>query len=77
MGKAELRIEIDEHLLEQARAAEIHFSLLVERALKAALGPAAAEERARRWTEESAETIASHNRFVEENGEFGKAWRSW
>lgn len=77
MGKAELRVEIDEHLLEQARAAELHINLLLERALKAALGPAAAGERARRWAEDNADAIASHNRFVEENGEFGKEWRSW
>jgi antitoxin CcdA len=77
MGKAELKVEIDEHLLEQARAAELHVNLLVERALKTALGSTAAEERARRWAEENADAIASHNRFVEENGEFGREWRSW
>ena len=77
MGKTELKIEIDEHLLEQARASELRMTLVIERALKAELGPAAAEERARRWTDENADAIASHNRFVEENGEFGREWRSW
>ncbi|MGE5502669.1 MAG: type II toxin-antitoxin system CcdA family antitoxin [Ignavibacteriales bacterium] len=77
MGKTELKIEIDTHVLEQARAREIQLSLFVERALKKELGVAAAEDRARRWAEENAEAIASHNRFVEENGEFGREWRSW
>lgn len=77
MGKSELKMEIDSHLLEQARAAEIQMTILFERALKAALGPAAAEERARKWAEDNAEAIASHNRFVDEHGAFGKEWRSW
>lgn len=77
MGKTELKLEIDTHMLEQARAREIHLSLLLERALKKELGAAAAEERARRWADENADAIASHNRFVEENGEFGREWRSW
>ncbi|HEX5776180.1 MAG TPA: type II toxin-antitoxin system CcdA family antitoxin [Caulobacteraceae bacterium] len=77
MGKTELKIEIDTHMLEQARAREIRLNLVLERALKKELGAAAAEERARRWADENADAIASHNRFVEENGEFGKEWRSW
>jgi antitoxin CcdA len=77
MGKTELRLEIDTLLLEQARAAEIQLTLVVERALKQALGPKAAEERARRWEQESAASIEAHNRFVDENGAFGAEWRSW
>jgi len=77
MGKTELKIEIDDLLLEQARAAEIQLSILMERALKEALGPDAAQERARRWAEASAPSIEAHNRFVEEHGAFGAEWRSW
>jgi antitoxin CcdA len=77
MGKAELRIEIDAQLLDQARAAELQLTILVERALKAALGTPGAEERARRWTEENAVSINAHNRYVEEHGAFGVSWRSW
>ncbi len=77
MGKDELRVEIDALLLQQARSADIQFSILMERALKEALGPAAAEERAKRWAEESAPSISAHNRFVEEHGAFGEEWRNW
>lgn len=77
MGKAELKLEIDEKLLEQARAAKVQMDLVMERALKAALGPAAAEERAKAWASENAEAIASYNRCIAEDGEFGKEWRNW
>lgn len=77
MGKTELRLEIDSHLLEQARAAEIQLTLTLERALRAELGDAAASSRAERWAEENTEAIASHNRFVEEFGAFGAEWRRW
>jgi antitoxin CcdA len=77
MGKTELRLEVDSHLLEQARAAEIRLTLTLERALRAEPGEAAAESRAKHWAEENAEAIASHNRFVEEFGAFGAEWRRW
>lgn len=77
MGKAELKIEIDDYLLAQARAAEVGLSLLLERALKAELGPAAAEARAKRWAEDNGQAIASYNQFVEDGGAFGEEWRSW
>lgn len=77
MGKAELTLQIDATLLEQARAAQLRLDLLVERALKAALGPQAAAERAQQWEKDSAETITSHNRYVAEHGAFGKGWRNW
>ena len=77
MGKTELRLEIDATLLDQARAAEIHMAVVVERALKAALGQSAAEERAHQWAQENAASIEAHNRFVEAHGAFGAEWRSW
>ncbi len=77
MGKTELKLEIDTALLEQARAANLQVGVLMERVIRAELGPQAAEQRARAWAAENAESIASHNRFVEENGAFGAEWRSW
>jgi antitoxin CcdA len=77
MGKTELRLEIDATLVEQARAAEVQMALLLERALKSALGDEAAEERARRWAEENTRSIEAHNSFVDEHGAFGAEWRSW
>lgn len=76
MGKVELRIEIDAHLLEQARAADVHFDSLVERALKAALG-SGAEDRARRWAEENAQAIEDHKARIEREGVFGDDLRTW
>jgi antitoxin CcdA len=77
MGKTELKLEIDSLLLEQAQAADIQMTIILERELKKALGEKAALERAQRWAEESAPSIEAHNRFVEENGAFGEEWRSW
>jgi antitoxin CcdA len=77
MGKEELKLEIDADLLAQARAAEVQLSLVMERALKIALGPEAAQERADKWAAESADAIASHNRFVRDHGAFGEDLRGW
>ncbi len=77
MGKAELRIEIDALLLEQAEAAHIPVEMLVERVLKTALGESAAEERARKWAEENAEAIRDHRERIEQEGVFGEDFRTW
>jgi antitoxin CcdA len=77
MGKAELKLAIDEGLLADAEAAGAELSVLVERALKARQGPGAAEARAKQWLEENAEAIASFNSFVEDNGAFGAECRRW
>jgi antitoxin CcdA len=77
MGKEELKLEIDADLLAQARAAEIQLSLLLERALKAALGPDSAQKRADKWAAENADAIASHNQFVRDHGAFGEDLRGW
>jgi hypothetical protein len=53
MGKTELKLEIDAGLDEQARVAAIQMTLVLERALKAELGEAAAAERARRWAKKA------------------------
>lgn len=79
MGKVELKIEIDPEVLRKAQATGVDVTAVVEAALGQAASDrtAAAEERARQWATENAEAIASHNRFVEENGAFGAEWRSW
>lgn len=77
MGKAELKLTIDESLLADVQASGTELSVLVERTLRARLSPDVAEARARQWAEENAEAIASFNQFVEENGAFGEEWRRW
>ena len=77
MPDVELTLQIDAHLLEQARAANLPIDVLVERALKTALGPEAGEERARRWAEDNAEAIKDHNERIKRRGCFGDDLRTW
>lgn len=77
MGKAELKIEIDAALLEQARAAGLDLASVAETAVRQALGPAGLEERAARWIEENAEGIADYNRRLRERGLIGAEFRKW
>jgi antitoxin CcdA len=93
MGKAELKLGIDQNLLERAEAAGVELEQaledgvrlaltkteysLVESARRKALDPEGAQARADQWAEENAEAIASFNQFVEENGAFGEEWRRW
>lgn len=93
MGKAELRVEIDEALLAEAKAAGLPLEPLVEAALRAAVrgeptgivaadarqkaDSAGAEVRAKRWAEENAEAIKAYNERIERRGVFGAEWRRW
>ena len=77
MGKAELRVEIDKLLLEQAEAAGLDLGSLTERALKEALGREAAEARAKRWAEENRAAIEAHRKEIDERGVFGEDLRTW
>ena len=77
MGKAELRLEIDELLLQQARSADVHIALVLERALKEALGPEAADARARKWAEDNATALKAYEERIEREGCFGEEWRNW
>ena len=77
MGKTELKLEIDPLLLEQAKAAGLPVNAIFERAVRAALGERAAEERARRWAEENAEAIRDHKERIAKYGVFGEDLRTW
>lgn len=77
MGKIELRVQVDEDLLDQAKAADIALTPTIEDALRAKLAAEGSEERARRWAIENAEAIEAHNRYVEQFGAFGREWRTW
>ena len=82
MGKAELKIEIDEDLLARAEAAGLSLSELTEAAVRDALAAAASEPdtpegRAARWAREHADTIRAHNEAVERRGVFGAEFRRW
>ena len=93
MGKAELKIEVDEALLAQAREHGLDIAGLVEDALRHALptrGVAEGgtpdfaveqapsdEEKARRWTEENAEAIKAQRERIDAVGIFGEDLRTW
>jgi antitoxin CcdA len=80
MGKVELDIGIDPELLAQAKRLGISVAGMSETRLRLHLqkiDPAGAEERARRWTEENAEAIKEHNRFIEEHGLLSDHLRTW
>ena len=80
MDAPEGDIGIDPELLAQAQRLGISVAGFSETQLRLHLqkiDPAGAEERARRWSEENAEAIAEHNRFVEEHGLLSDYLRTW
>jgi antitoxin CcdA len=93
MGKAELRIEIDEALLARARAAGVEIQALIETALRAALpeagtgiaaararqkgDSAAADARAEQWARDDAQAIDDYNARIERRGVWGADLRRW
>lgn len=71
MGKVELKVEIDDSLLEQIEASGMNVSLIAERALLQALEKLRPEDGralAVKWRAENAEAIVAHNRGVRERG---------
>ncbi len=74
MGKAELRVENDELVLQQAQGGQVQISILVEQALKSALGPEAAEARGREWAEQNADALKAYEARIEREGCFGDEW---
>ena len=92
MGKAELKIEVDEALLAHARERGLDIAGVVEDALRQALPPRGVaedgapdfaveqalsdEEKARRWAEENAEAIKANRERIEEFGIFGEDLRT-
>ena len=77
MGKIELRIEVDEALVERAQAAGIDPSAVAETALLTAVERRSEDERARQWASENAEAIAAHRERIEKYGVFGDDLRTW
>ena len=93
MGKAELKIEVDEALLAHARERGLDIAGVVEDALRQALPPRGVaedgapdfaveqalsdEEKARRWAEENAEAIKAQRERIDAVGIFGEDLRTW
>lgn len=82
MGKAELRIEIDQALLDEARALNIDVEALTVESLRSLLDqrradPASAPDKARHWATENAEAITLHRDRIDRHGVFGEDVRTW
>ncbi|MBI1197394.1 MAG: hypothetical protein GC203_05985 [Phenylobacterium sp.] len=83
MGKAELKIEIDADLLNEAQAAGLKIDALAESTVRAELARLhrfkglSQEEKAHKWAEENAEAIQSHRDRIEKFGVFGEDLRTW
>lgn len=81
MGKVELHIEVDAALAARAEAHGVMLDAALEEGIKAALArqppTQGMEEAARQWSDENAEAIASHRKFIEAFGAFGDDLRTW
>ena len=85
MGKAELKIEIDQALLDDARRLDIDIGeatveglrRAMARQLAAACSDAELEASARAWAEENAEAIRLHKERIDQYGVFGEDLRTW
>jgi antitoxin CcdA len=83
MGKAELKLEIDERLLAQAKAADVSLEAALEAGVRQALdqtsqaGVDEADRRAALWAVEQAGAINDYNQRIERRGVFGADLRRW
>ncbi|MGA0544169.1 type II toxin-antitoxin system CcdA family antitoxin [Brevundimonas sp. VNH65] len=82
MGKIELKIEIDQALLDEARALDIDVSAVTTDGLREALDRRRAAhlsyaDKARQWGDENAEAIALHRERIDRFGVFGEDLRRW
>lgn len=64
MPRRSTSMTLDAAVLDEARALGVNVSRAAEQGVAAAVRAARAE----RWRRDNAEAIASHNRWVEENG---------
>lgn len=85
MGKTELRMDIDQALLDEARALHVDIASVTEASLRRALALKRAssmtvEDRqagADAWARENAATLDGHRKRIERDGVFGEDFRTW
>ena len=85
MGKAELKVEIDQALLEDARRLDIDIGEASADGLRRALAQRLAAMRsddelkadALAWAAENAVAMEAHRRRIERDGVFGEDFRTW
>lgn len=68
-----VNLTVDEDVLARAKALKINLSLTLERELKKQIR----ERETADFRNRHAQAVASHNRFIEENGIWSEKYRSW
>jgi antitoxin CcdA len=68
-----VNLTVDETVLTRAKALKINLSLTLERELKKQIR----ERETTDFRNRHAQAVASHNRFIEENGIWSEKYRSW
>jgi len=81
MGKAELKIEVDEALLAQLRSAGVDVESLTQQALEAAarrlMDGQRAQADADAWAAENAQALRAYEERIAKYGVFGEDFRTW
>lgn len=81
MGKVELKIEIDQSLLDEARSVDIDIQTLALDSIRRAVAMRQAVETdvgdAKAWAEENAAALEMHRERIARFGIFGEDLRSW
>ena len=85
MGKTELRVDIDQALLDEARSLDVDIASITEASLRRALAAKRAssltadakQSEADAWARENAATLDGYRRRVERDGVFGEDFRTW
>ncbi len=77
MGKVEVTIEVDQALLEQARASAVPVAAVLEEALKAALAMPSADDFAQIWAEEHARAMDERQTRTTRDARLGGYLRVW
>lgn len=81
MSKAELKVEIDQALLDEARAIDLDVQMLavdgIRRAVAIKLAGRADTVKGQAWADENAEALTLHRRRIDRFGVFGEDLRRW
>lgn len=81
MGKAELKVEIDQALLDEARAIDLDVEALavdgIRRAIAIRLAARTDAAAAKAWADENAEALDLHRARIDRYGVFGEDLRRW
>ena len=85
MGKTELRVDIDQALLDEARSLDVDIASITEASLRRPLAVKRTsmlttdvkQSEAHAWAQENAVTLDSYRRRVERDGIFGEDFRTW